>query len=401
MSRLTKLITFKWEHLSILVYVISAIALLMVDIIISKYASDIVVSDWAKLKSSMMILGPAMLFGANNLIVRYPHKILEITKFCIIAVFSICVALILANFFFSSIPLYIVLASAFYALTIFISSILRANSKFLKSQVSQNMWKIALLVTILVLSSLRIEEYSIRIVALINLLLPLLFVLLFYSKHPQLDIKRIASSALVNKDDFLFSIKFMISVFTAACSAYLEVYIVSNFSDAGGTAIFFRHYSLFTAVAVFFSGYVGFVLTPLIRTSEQKWGKLINTVDFRLPLASVILVFLSSSLLYFFFPIFYKEEVNYLLFWMMSGIALLRVVYVYPTSYMGATADAKNLDGFLLCGIVGVLLFVGVFFFLRMMGHSALTAAVFGSLANWLVRTVGAYYYSRRIYNFR
>jgi hypothetical protein len=396
MIKITRNIKF---IIPVFIYFFGVLSLFVFDAYITKFLPENVIKEWASLKSNIMIIGPLFLLGSANLIVRYPEEKDRLLMFSllIISVFTLLFFFI-GNFFsVNSITTFI---SALYGVTLLQSSFLRSKLKIFQAQFIMNLWKIILTIVIYLLVFLNFNvsargEVSYIVGACMFLTVVLGFIFIFLS-NPK---KFLFKIQLPSIKEVGFSIKFMISTVTVACSAYLEILILTKISDEYQISLYYKHYLFFTAVAVFFSGYVGFVLTPIIRNNINKWGKIINKKIAHQILFSILFILLANLFFFESYRFYFKAAPRIDLVLIISVISCLRVMYIFPTSYMGAVANSEDLNKFVYSGLIGIVLFIGTFLIFNLFKIELLISLSFSSLINWLFRLIMAYISSQNIYN--
>lgn len=237
-------------------------------------------ADWAGIKSFMMIYGPLLLLGLNNLFIRNPERARTILISNIVALCSTTVIMVAVCyvFFKGKFPNSYYLATFLYAISITIMTILRGRMYIISAQVVQGLWKLLLLLFILgyvlAFRDMKLDSVILIFVPL-SLLVTVLVGAVIICRSDILKNDGLPLEYFVGKEETQFCLKYIVSVFTAGASAYLEVLVLSVLCSKLQTAEYFSHYTIFTSIAVVFSGYVGFVLTPSIRKLPANYSYLV------------------------------------------------------------------------------------------------------------------------------
>lgn len=388
-----------------LMYVIGLVSLFLLDLFISSRMSYGAASEWAGIKSFMMVVGPFLLLGFNNLFVRYPTRSKAILFSSLLGLNLTTVLMVGFCYYFlrNMFPVSYYVTAVLYALSIMLMSMLRGLMRITSAQVVQGLWKVVLLIMVAAsyfLLSRNGSEVCVGLLVPMSMLVSVIAGVIamhmqgFFSTVSQTEKLR----QLISRDELLFSLKYLVSVVTAASSAYLEIFVVRMFCPAWVTAEYFAHYVIFTAIAILFSGYVGFVLPPAIRQSPDKYTKVLTRFSCkRLCLAGGFwLLSVLTSLITFKVIYSTRYDLNLSVALLMSACSMLQILYVFPTSFMGALACSEELSGFLVSGIVGIALMLLVMCVGYSLGN-LMMFVVCASLLNWVWRTAAAYRYARRL----
>ncbi|MCE7523499.1 hypothetical protein [Alloalcanivorax xenomutans] len=375
----------------VIIYLCGILFFFLADILVSSSHSSNVVAEWANIKSFVMIASPFLLAGMNNLYVRWPDEAANISCSIIgilgIALFFLIAVQVLSGGVF---PRWYVDVTIAYCISLCGMSYLRAKLKFVLAQLQQNLWKILIFLLVAASSYLgwgvsvkELYRYSLWVGVVV-----LLFSVFEKGAFVGVIKPKVKSLTLAQ---YGFAFQMMLSTGTMAASAYASVFFVSSFSENAMAASFFAHYIVFTAFAVVVSGYIGFSLTPMLKSAPEKYLPLI--VDYKRKIFSVSFALFALNLflgcVLFDFVYGGRYEVNYLWATFLSLECIIRSLYVLPTSILGAFSDGARLTSFVILGVVGCLILV----LLSLLGIYMEYLVVFvllGSMANWLLRYYSA-----------
>lgn len=380
-------------------YALGMLSFFFSDLIVSSSYSPEVVSDWANLKSFMMMLSPLLLLGLSNLYIRWPEsaKGVSVTAF-IVLLFSSGVLLLVSLVCPGLFPSWYVEICFAYCITVCGMSFLRGELRLVQAQLQQNFWKITLFF-MASFYALNGGGGDIQIwfrVALWGSVV-ILFVPFVFGGKKQMAQK---SFRLLSKGQYFFSVQMMLSTGTMAISAYVGVYLVSSYADSHVSASFFAHYVIFTGFAVVFSGYVGFVLTPLVKRKPEKYVPLLVSNKSIILGGAVGAFFINLFAGVLLFKGFYGEkyQINFVWCALLSFECVLRSVYVLPTAILGAYADGAKLTSFVVVGCVGCFVIVVASYF-GVGNERFVDTLLLAILLNWMLRFVSALWVARNVIN--
>ncbi|MFG0589518.1 hypothetical protein ACF8D3_16025 [Acinetobacter sp. YQ_14] len=374
--------------LSLIFYTLGIGGLFFVDILINHYFSANDIKLWVLNKSLMMMIGPLLLLGYNNVFLRYPEKIKSTLDLCLhLSIFWLIFGFILDYFFKFEFSYFIVVSFSF---SLFVTSLLRVANGNLAAQINQSIWKILLLFFVLFTCYYsNLNKYYYVMLGLF-LFLPSLLYLLKCSSQLKSD-----NSIKLEKDNHSFARQMLISGLLLNVATYYELFLLAKFYDAKLVSKYFLYFTLFTAYGIFLSGYLGFYLTPKIRKQPEKTLHFIEKNKYKIRISIV-----AVGLLNFIFGCAYLlctgVQLDLFLAIMFLLLGMLRVLYIFPTSKMGALANPVDLKSFLGRNIILTILYMLVLILVVYFDFS-LYIVILVVILNWLFRVFIANKIARRI----
>lgn len=380
-------------------YVSGVLALFLFDFYVAKRFAADEVSEWSGMKSFMMIAGPLILLGLNNVFIRNPHKNSHTLRTSLMLVAGFVVIAHTFNYLLDfAFPAAYYLVAGMYALTLTYMSSVRGLGSNIFAQAVQSCWKIALLsLGIAAIEFGTYLNYEVTWLLLLSLASGVFVGVVLNGLLRKSKQQQLMHSARLNNEDWKFSGMMLISTLTASASAYLELFIVSQLAPNEVSASYFVHFTIFSAAATLASGYFGFYLSPAIRKNPQKFRNLLNWRARYL--AALAILFVANGILgAVAFIAFYvgRYEFDYYLAAIIVTTAMMRIIYVLPTAVMGALGKAAELGSFVRFGVGGVVLMGLISLIAYKEGHLIFGVAL-ASFLNWMLRTVAAFRSARPI----
>ncbi|MGQ1273466.1 hypothetical protein ACT43X_17730 [Acinetobacter baumannii] len=374
--------------LSLIFYTLGIGGLFFVDILINHYFSANDIKLWVLNKSLMMMIGPLLLLGYNNVFLRYPEKTKSTLNLCLfLSVLWLIFGFILDYFFKFEFSYFIVIGFSF---SLLVTSLLRVADGNLAAQINQSIWKILLLIFVLISCYYsNLSEYFYVILGLF-LFLPSLFYLLKCFSKLEGD-----NSIKLEKDNHSFARQMLISGLLLNVATYYELFLLAKFYDAKLVSEYFIYFTLFTAYGIFLSGYLGFYLTPKIRKQPKKTLQFIEKNKYKIRI-SIIVIGLLNFAVGCAYLLFTGAQIDLFLASMFLLLGMLRVLYIFPTSKMGALADPVDLKSFLGRNLILTILYMLVLILVVYFSFS-LYIVILVVILNWLFRVFIANKIARRV----
>lgn len=362
--------------LSLVFYTLGIIGIFLSDLMINHYFSVIEIKTWVQTKSLMMMVGPFLLLGYNSVYLRYPEKLKSTFRLTIkfILIWSV-LAIIIKNIINTNLILMLPIGFAFSLMT---TSLLRVSNGNLLAQINQSIWKILLFILVAYLSLSGISIKYFYEILFIFLVAPSL---LFLLKVPfdQYD-----NNQPLNSENRDFAIQMLFSAIFLNIAVYLELFILSTFYEAEIVALYFIYFTIFTAYGIFVSGYLGFYLTPKIRKSPDI---VLSFIQERKNLIFILisLMGLVNALIGMIYLYTTSKDIDVYLILLFTLLGMLRILYIFPTSKMGALAQPKDLHKFLKSNIVLTFLYIAILAFVVYI-KADIYIIVIVVIINWLLR---------------
>ncbi|ENV71568.1 hypothetical protein F946_02927 [Acinetobacter johnsonii ANC 3681] len=362
---------------SLIFYTLGIGGLFFVDILINHYFNAAEIKLWVLNKSLMMMVGPLLLLGYNNVFLRYPEKIKPTLKLTLSSLIMWLIAGFVFDSFFHFHFSYVLIVG--FSLSLLVTSLLRVAKGNLVAQINQSLWKIFLLIYVLIscyYASLRDFYY---IALAIFIFLPSIYYLFSYFIQPK-DV----SSFELDKDNHSFAWKMLVSGLLLNIATYCELFLLATFYNAELVSTYFLYFTLFTAYGVFLAGYLGFYLTPKIRKQPEKTLKFLSKNKYKINLILVAIAIFNFIIGYAYLSMV-DEEINFILAVLFLIVGALRVSYIFPTSKMGALANPSDLRSFLKQNIILTFIYMILLSFLiyEDVGLYIIACLV---MINWLFR---------------
>lgn len=374
--------------LSLIFYTLGIGGLFFVDILINHYFSANDIKLWVLNKSLMMMIGPLLLLGYNNVFLRYPEKTKPTLNLCLfLSVLWLIFGFILDYFFKFEFSYFIVIGFSF---SLLVTSLLRVADGNLAAQINQSIWKILLLIFVLISCYYsNLSEYFYVMLGLF-LFLPSLFYLLKCFSKLEGD-----NSIKLEKDNHSFARQMLISGLLLNVATYYELFLLAKFYDAKLVSEYFIYFTLFTAYGIFLSGYLGFYLTPKIRKQPKKTLQFIEKNKYKIRI-SIIVIGLLNFAVGCAYLLFTGAQIDLFLASMFLLLGMLRVLYIFPTSKMGALADPVDLKSFLGRNLILTILYMLVLILVVYFSFS-LYIVILVVILNWLFRVFIANKIAKRV----
>lgn len=350
--------------------------------------------------SGVIFLSTFSLLGIHQSIIRYVAQKKEVDlayKKLIVGVclFSLGITVISCKVFTS---IYHLGASSFVfmlAITFvlcfctFISSLLRANQAFFKSQFVLQFWRISLL-SISVVSFVTVCELSyfnalifVLMAGMSSLLLSLFFADRFWQEREENDV------------NFKQLVKEGMNFFGIICSMNLmntvDRWMIPKLLDYESLAGYLVAWWLVGSPFSCIQAGVGYVLMP---TMAKQANFILLRREIKINILVVILVSIilgvflllfSDKLLFLFYKGKYKVSNNLILIFALTG--MIKLIYAIPSAILGGKGTSKELATFNALGWVGVIIVLALGFALsRSLG---ILAVAVGILGGWTARLVG------------
>lgn len=372
---------------SVFIYLSGMVSLFLVDFIIVRFESTETISNWATIKSVVMIGGTLALLGMDQVMVRLPEQSIGILKR---SYFQVIIAVLIYSLVVFQLGLLtegisLVFAILAMAMSTLHFGYLRSHFLLILAQVVTNGWKILFLL-ILCMSIYLDFKIDYSVIYVISILITLIFVFTFKNKtiYPQQQ-KNNANT----REQYELGARFFISLLSLNLSLYLEQVLLNAGNHIEESSIYFSHFTVILPLIMLFNGYIGFILGPYIRKNTEKFELILKKYWWVPTLFSISLGALSYLISNYIFLYFLEEKTTFLphLALIITLIGSLRIMYILPSSYLGVVASKEDLDKFIIINSISIGVLVGSFYLFYQLNNDALYSIAYASLLNWLIRT--------------
>lgn len=384
---------------SLSIYFVGMGAFLLSDFLVVKNITDIgVVSNWAFIKSTLILVAVVAVFGAEQSILRYPQGLKKVYKLIIGRTFILSLLISVFLSFYSPVKDFIfwLISIVGLAFTIIFYSILRTSLNMSLSQLCQNLWKIILL--FLVVYSVFYGEFDAKSVYIFSIYFSILILSFFLVllKDSWLNYYKNHTGNHVDKKTILsISNYFIVSALTLNFSANFEQ-LVLNFLDLKyESALFLAHTSVFFPLVLILNGVLGFYLGPYVKNNENKINSgLITKSIFIMSLVSLVLCFLSFLIGYFVFKKYYSQyEFNIFITLSLLFVGYFRMLYLIPSCLVGVIGSDKITKRYILNNFFVVVVLLVILLVSRSIDN-IFYAVIIAGVINWALRALTGIYYS-------
>jgi hypothetical protein len=381
--------------ISLILYFVGLICLALLDIFVSNRYDEVFISEWAFIKSTILILGSICLLGYDQVFIRDTSLIKRVFKKFVIqsVLISFISAVVIAQ-----IKKYDIANTSLLFLSLISMSFLnyysaasRALYNLWQSQFYTNLWKIILLLIIIL--NIFDNVFKFYIVALVLSIL-FSFIVKGYDEK-----ENIIENKIVDKDARNLGLSFLFTNFSLIFAVYGEQFLINLYGSAQISATLFSYFSILTPISLSLNGFIGFYLAPKIkkeRTMDLHSYKNLSIKIFILTLLVTSLSIFIGLIYMLNFQGFNIEGVNWVLVFSLMILCIIRGVYISTSVCLGVFGNPKILrssafymscsTGFYILTIFLVLYFV-----------DGINAVIFISLLstfNWFSRLLISNFYT-------
>ena len=383
----------KSHILPIGVYLCGLGALLLSDIIATKYLSTQDISTWAEIRSLIGICSVLCLVGLDQAFVRHPESSRKLFKALTIQIPLIATAISIVAFvsgltkdILSIIGLCIGSAGALALFQYY-----RIHNFKSASQLAQQLWKIFALLAVVVFA---LKQQSISLsnsiaIAMIGALALTAAPLTLERFRPQ---KNLTSTSMASL--YAIGLRFLITSLLLSLAIYAEQLVVSYFGGKEYSALYFTHATYFLFPISVANGYIAFNLAPWIKNNHAKFTNTLQNNKLKV-LAIVVFYAILTTLAGWLAWIALAPAIsqpNALLILLLFTISILRTLYLFPGGYFGVFGKPSHHDKLIRLQIfsllISMIVFCLVFYGLAV---NILYSTAVASLTNWLLRTISGF----------
>ena len=372
-----------------LVYVSGLGSLLLLDLIITAVFEGSVISDWGGLRSVIGIAGIFCLVGLDQVLVRSPQSSKKILKAIFVQVPILAVIIGWGFSYFGFVKNWFLggVIAAGSAMTLVFFQYFRSFSLNLKSQLSQQGWKIFALLTVLLFLALDFQIELGAVVA-VSIWLSILLCLFFYIKS--LPENMMAQNAESLSDLYQIGIRFMVTSLMLALTVYAEQLVVNHYGGHQNGALYFTHATYFLFPASILNGYLAFLIGPWVRDNHDRFlGILKKRWPLIVAFSAFFALFVFSAGSFFWSvigPSVGVPDTILQIVFMVSVVA--RTLYTLPGGYLGVFGMPGDHNILIVGQLVIFATVLALFFFFKEVEGVLIVYLVsILSALNWVMRT--------------
>ena len=252
------------------IYSLGLASLFFSDILVTKIYSNHSITIWAEVRSLVGLSGIACLIGLDQVFIRSPQSSGLLLRLLIVQILLLSIPVgaltwwagYIRNWFFASL---LAIGSA-GSLVLF--HYYRAHHQLVKSQLSQQGWKILTFLTILFITFAQID------VALDKIVVGLLLLSVFSAG---VSVLRYPPSLIHPQNPehpstlYAIGVRFMITSLLLAIAVYAEQLVVNRLGTPYQGARYFTHVTYFLFPISAINGYFAFLIGPWIRENHDRF----------------------------------------------------------------------------------------------------------------------------------
>src|SRR5690606_8053897 len=268
----------------------------------------------------------------------------------------------------------------------------RATHNFWIAQLSNNLWKIILLISVLFYTLSSVVEYY-----FISILLAL--IVAFFTKGfiPKEVDESYVSIPLgeANKMGFYF----LLTNLTLIFAVHGEQFVINLYGDPITSSYLFTYFSVFTPIALSVNGFLGFYYGPKIRKEKQFGLRQYFSFSKKILLFSIIITPLSIIAGYLYMRFYMNSaftEIDTSLVIVLSLLCVVRGVYVATSIGLGIFGTTSSLSKSAALFWVLTLLYIGLIILILKYVNGMLIpfGIALASLLNWGGRLIISNYFT-------
>lgn len=364
-------------------------ALVLVDILLGRYAPDGDLKDWVLLKSLMLPLASLALLGIDQVIVREPSKLWLFLRPALMLATGIALAatlMVYATGFYTR-PIILFFCILGIAGSYLFFGMFRAVLSFNTAQFARDGWKFLFLIALgpfYFLSGVSIELILLGVLAIATSIL--------------IWRKATSTSRSMNEvhdevHGFVSALRtswpFCLAAFALSIASYGELLLLRGFGGTDLLPTYFRATILFVAPFVMFNTYIATFLSSIVRQSPGRFSKLLLRyrwyVVALLPICPVLAIATGYAISPLLFP---NQQTPFLWAVFLSATAGMRLGYSVLSSYIGALGKRSEITAIAIYYVIAALLTPLICYGLyEVSGRLGESVAATGTM-HWLARCV-------------
>lgn len=360
------------------------------DVLITKFYSENLIVIWAEFRSLFAIASVLCLIGLDQVLVRSPQSSRKILRLLAIQIpiLALIWGIIIHYLGFASSWMLAIFLCVGSAGSYVFFQYFRSHGHRVKSQLSQQSWKILTLVSLIVLFILNVDvPPNLLVVTILCLTIMISCVLAF--RYPP-DIMLPQNPETVG-DLYKIGSRFMASTLLLSLSIYAEQLVVNSFGSTAQAATYFTHATYFLFPISLANGYFAFLIGPWIRDNHDRFVSILRSYRFVVPAGIVVYVLAVQLIGYIGWeivtPTSDKPDILLQIFFVITCFA--RTLYTLPSAYLGIFGAPRQHDSLIIGQTIALILAIGLFALLFSgLGAKVLYAVAFASMINWLFRVL-------------
>lgn len=365
--------------MAFLMYALSVLSLLVLDLYISKNYSEYFVAEWAFLKGFILIVVSTVSLGYESIIIRDPGNIRVYLKRYIIPciIYSLLLALIFNILKGGRGSLAIATFSIVMGLNVLFSSFYKTKNNVFLSQFLMNGWKFVFPVIFLCFNNVDLP-FAILISAFICLLLssPMIFRLPINNESKSKDIFR--RKTLI----YLF-----INSITLAIATNGEQIILNTFAETSIAYDIFIYILVFCSIISGLSGFIGFYLVYFFKKTPFNY-LIYKKYSYVFVMFLVLIFLLNLGAGCILMEILYNEF-NLKLAVLFSILGTVRFAYVFSSVMMSLYSSEINIAKISKINLFLVMTYTFIFILICMFDAAGLIYLIaLIMIIHWLLRVL-------------
>ena len=381
------------------VYVWGLVGLIGCDVLITKFYESDDIATWAGVRSLLAILGVLCLFGLDQVLVRSPRSSARLLRLLALQVPAL--ALVWGGFCVwigvsqSWIVTSFIGLGAAGSLVFF--QYFRSHGHRLKSQLSQQGWKIVILlcVAVLIVSGITVPLDGL-VAAVLCLLVAVSAALAFRSPPSHMHVQDPEKTRALYK----IGVRFMVSSLLLSLSIYAEQLVVNALGSSDQAANYFTHATYFLFPISLANGYFAFLIGPWVRDNHDRFVSILRAHRVKI-FAGVIAYVVAVQVVGYwgwFLIAPQNRAPDFTLQLLFAVTCFARTLYTLPSAYMGVFGKPRQHDWLIGGQTFALAGAVAIFAALFLNGFVGILYAVaFASMINWLARVLVGAQVSRTI----
>ncbi len=364
-------------------------ALVLVDILLSRYATDSDLKDWVLLKSLMLPLASLALLGIDQIIVREPSKLPLFLRPALILATCITLAatLVIHITGFYTRPTILFFSILGIAGSYLFFGMFRAVLSFNAAQFARDGWKFLFLLALgpfYFLCGVSIEWILLAVLAIATSIS-------IWQKW------RSAAQKMNEVHDevhgFISALQtswpFCLAAFALSIASYGELLLLRGFGGTNLLPDYFRATILFTAPFVVFNTYIATFLSSVVRQSPERFSR--TLLKYRwylvalLPVCPVLALAAGFAISPLLFP---GQQTPFLWAVFLSATAGMRLGYSVLSSYIGALGKRSDIIAIAIYYVIAALLTPLVCYGLYTLSGSLGASVACTGTIHWLARCI-------------
>lgn len=302
------------------------------------------ISEWAFIKSTILIVSTLCLMGYDQLFIRdqtlIKRRFPRFIKHSLIIIFVACIGLYFLRDY--SIIKVFLLAVCFFLMAIqnYITSASRGNYRLWKSQFSANGWKVFLLAFLLVNPDWPVFVYYLGVLVLS------LTCAFFFKGYSDASSQFKTKESLNDKEAFSMGLSFLLHSLTLVFAVYGEQFIINLFEADVSSSHLFRYVSIFTPIALSLNGFLGFYLGPKIRLKNNSTHGYFRKLSAKIFIYTVLTVVISFLFGFYYFRYYLNtqyDQLDYMIIAILFLLCIIRGMYIATSVTLGIFGNSKQL----------------------------------------------------------